>query len=367
MESKPASTHASWPCESDYLIYIAMMNKNVLFICGSLNQTMMMHQISTSMPGCNSYFTPFFADGFLGWLAKIGLLNFTILGGSHRDNTLEYIRKNNLPLDENGKARKYDLIVTCTDLITQKIFRDTPMVLVQEGIMEDETWMYSLIKYLKLPRYLANTAATGLSDQYEYFFVASEGYRDFFIRKGVKPHKMIVTGIPNFDNVEVWRENNFPFRDYILVATSSARETFKPDNRIAFLKNVKKIAGDTPIILKLHPNENKKRAIFEITRILPEALILTEGNIYPMIANCAVLITQYSTVTLVGLLLGKKVYSYLDLEAIKKLLPLQNGGKSGQQIASICMDLLNKQSLKKESINLKLQAKPKFNYFRELR
>lgn len=342
------------------------MNRNVLFICGSLNQTIMMHQIADGLAGCNSYFTPFFADGFLGWLAKMGALNFTILGGAHRENTLEYLRKNNLPLDENGVARPYDLIVTCTDLITQKILRDTRVVLVQEGIMEEETWTFPLVKHLKFPRYLANTAATGLSDQYEYFCVASEGYRDVFIRKGVKPHKIIVTGIPNFDNVEVWRKNDFPFRDYILVATSCARETFKPDDRIAFLKNVKKIAGDKPIIVKLHPNENKKRAIFEINRILPEALILTDGNIYPMIANCATLITQYSTVTLVGLLLGKKVYSYLDLVAIKRLLPLQNGGKSSQRIASICLELLNKPHLKRESTPPALRAKPKLNYFREI-
>ena len=30
------------------------------------------------------------------------------------------------------------------------------------------------------------------------FCVASEGYRDLFISKGVKPEKIYVTGIPNF-------------------------------------------------------------------------------------------------------------------------------------------------------------------------
>jgi hypothetical protein len=47
---------------------------------------------------------------------------------------------------------------------------------------------------------LAGTAATGLSDAYHAFCVASEGYRDFFIRKGARPEKIIITGIPNFDN-----------------------------------------------------------------------------------------------------------------------------------------------------------------------
>jgi hypothetical protein len=49
---------------------------------------------------------------------------------------------------------------------------------------------------------LAGTAATGLSDAYHAFCVASEGYRDFFIRKGARPEKIIITGIPNFDNCE---------------------------------------------------------------------------------------------------------------------------------------------------------------------
>ncbi|MFN3309376.1 MAG: hypothetical protein ACK44E_09225 [Anaerolineales bacterium] len=341
------------------------MTRNVLFICGSLNQTTMMHQIAQRLEGCNAYFTPFFADGFLALLGKVGLLNFTILGGRHRTSTLHYLEAHHLPVDYAGRGRHYDLIVTCTDLITQKIIRNTPTVLVQEGIMEPEDWVFPLVKHLKLPRYLANTAATGLSDQYEVFCVASEGYRDDFIRKGVKPHKLVVTGIPNFDNVSAYLENDFPFRGYVLVATSSARETFKPDDRLYFLKQVKQIANGRPIIVKLHPNEDQKRAVFEINRILPEALILSEGNIYPMIANCETLITQYSTVTFVGLLLEKEVYSYLNIEELKRLLPIQNGGKSAQRIAAICQDLLNKPRFDRQKARQAFRPKPQLSYFRD--
>lgn len=341
------------------------MNRDVLFICGSLNQTTMMHQIAQRLEGVNAYFTPFFADAPLSILAKSGFLNFTILGGRHRQQTLRYLVAHNLPIDYAGKARSYDLVVTCTDLITQKIVRKTPTVLVQEGIMEPEDWTFILVKYLKLPRYLANTAATGLSDQYEVFCVASEGYRDEFIRKGVKPHKLIVTGIPNFDNVKAYQNNDFPFKGYVLVATSSARETFKPDDRQYFLKQVKQIANGRPIIVKLHPNENHKRALFEIQRLLPEALILSEGNVYEMIANCEVLITQYSTVTFVGLLLGKEVYSYLDVQALKRLLPIQNGGRSAQRIAAICQDLLNKPRLDRQKARHSLRLKPQLSYSRD--
>ncbi len=342
------------------------MSRNVLFIGGSLNQTTMMHQIAQRLEGCNAYFTPFFADGFLGLLARAGLLDFTILGGRHRRQTLRYLREHNLPIDEGGKSRRYDLIVTCTDLITQKVLRDTPVVLVQEGIMEPEDWTFALVKYFKFPRYLANTAATGLSDQYEIFCVASEGYRDLFIRKGVKPHKIAVTGVPNLDNLEAFRQNDFPLRGYVLVATSNARETFKRDARLVFLQQVKRIAAGRPILVKLHPNENRRRAIREIERFLPEAQIFTDGDIYPMIANCDVLITQYSTVTFAGLLLGKETYSYLNLDELKKLLPLQNGGKSAQRIAAICQDLLNRPRLERKKSPFILQPKPQFLFSRDL-
>lgn len=342
------------------------MNRNVLFVGGSLNQTTMMHQIAQRLEGCNAYFTPFFADGFLGILAKLGVLDFTILGGHHRQETLRYLRENNLPIDEGGKSRKYDLIVTCTDLITQKILRNTPVVLVQEGIMEPEDWTFALVKYLKFPRYIANTAATGLSDQYEVFCVASEGYRDLFIRKGVKPHKIAVTGVPNLDNLEAYRQNDFPLKGYVLVATSSARETFKRDDRIAFLRRVREIAAGRPILVKLHPNEYRPRAIREIQHYLPEAQIYTSGNIYPMIANCDVLITQYSTVTFAGLILGKETYSYLNLDELRKLLPIQNGGKSAQRIAAICQDLLNRPRLERARSRLVWHPRPQFLFSRNL-
>jgi hypothetical protein len=59
-----------------------------------------------------------------------------------------------------------------------------------------------------------------------------------------------------------------------------------------------------------------------------------------MIANCAELITQYSTVVYVGLALGKQVHSYFDINELKRLAPVQNGGTSALNIANICKDLL---------------------------
>ena len=240
--------------------------------------------------------------------ARPGCSNTQFLGGKHYQATQDYLKKERLPVDQNGKQKDYDLVVTCTDLIVQSNIRDKRLVLVQEGITEKEDLSFWLVKYLNLPRYLANTAATGLSDAYDMFCVASPGYRELFIQKGVKPEKIMVTGIPNFDNAQEAFHNDFPYRNYVLVATSSIRETGRFDDRIGFLKKVKQIAAGRKVIFKLHPNENTQRAVKEIQSCIPEAMILQEGNTSHMIANCAVLITQVSSVVYTGIALGKEVH-----------------------------------------------------------
>ncbi|MCA9971696.1 MAG: hypothetical protein KC425_15835 [Anaerolineales bacterium] len=100
------------------------------------------------------------------------------------------------------------------------------------------------------------------------------------------------------------------------------------------------MANGRPMIFKLHPNENVARATREILALVPRALVLHEGAIEPMIANCDVLITQYSTVVYVGIALGKEVHSYFDAARLRRLLPLQNGGVSGANIAEVCRRVL---------------------------
>jgi hypothetical protein len=316
------------------------MERNILFICGSLNQTMILHKIATQLPEYHCYFTPFYADGLMGWLSAKGFLDFTILGGNHRRNTESYLQKEGLPVDFGGKARVYDAFITGTDLIVQRNVHGSPLILIQEGITEAEDWVYRLVRTMRLPRWLANTAATGLSNAYDVFCVASSGYRDFFIQKGIKPEKLRVTGIPNFDDAEFYLVNDFPQRHYALAATSSIRETLKWDNRIKFILEAKRIAAGRDLIFKLHPNENIALASYEIRKYAPEAQIFTQGNTQAMIANCDVLITQVSSVVYTGIALGKEVYSYHDVDLLRRLSPIQNGGTSAQKIAAVCRQVI---------------------------
>ncbi|HEY3876941.1 MAG TPA: glycosyltransferase, partial [Candidatus Kapabacteria bacterium] len=220
----------------------------ILFICGSMNQTTQMHKIAIELrllfPNLEQCFTPYYADGWIEWCRKRNLTNFTILGNRSRERVLKYCEKNNLAVDYQGKGGPYDLVLTCADLIVPKNIRRAPLVLVQEGMTDPEGWAYRLTRMLPvLPRWFAGTALMGLSRQYSRFCVASEAYRQWFIRKGAPPEKLIVTGIPNFDDVSKHVQNDFPLRNYFLVCTSDLRETFIPEDRKSFIQKAVRLAG----------------------------------------------------------------------------------------------------------------------------
>lgn len=310
-----------------------------LFVCGSVNQTKMMHRVSLHLPQFEAYFTPFFCDGPGGWVQRSGALDFTVLGGRFQRQTMAYLTEQGVRFDLEGRSRRYDLVVTCSDLIVPRRIRGSRMVLVQEGMTDPENLAFHLVKLLRLPRWIAQTATTGLSDLYDIFCVASEGYRDLFVRKGVRPEKLRVTGIPNFDHCEAYLDNDFPHRDYVLVATSDMRETFKFENRRKFIDRARRIANGRPLIFKFHPNEDPHRAAREVERHAPEAMHFSTANTDHMIANCEALVTRYSSVVYVAAALGKEIHSDLSPEQLQRLLPLQNGGTSAQNIAAECLRL----------------------------
>jgi hypothetical protein len=338
--------------------------KKVLLICGTLNTTTMMHRISEHLNDFECYFTHMYADGLLNFLAKKDLLNFVPLCGPIRESTTNYFTEHNLKIDYFGKANDYDLVVTCTDLIMPKNIRNAKIVHVQEGMTDPEDFRYLLVKYFKFPQFIASTSVMGLSDEYDIFCVASEGYKQKFIKKGVKSSKIRVTGIPNYDNCNSYINNKFPFKNFVLVATSDTRETFKYENRNKFIKYALKIAGSRQLIFKLHPNEKVERATREILSLAKDAVVFSKGNIHEMIANCDVLITKYSTVVYTGIALGKEVHSEINIDELKRLAPLQNGGNSAFNIALECRKLIGTSGKRAKSDLLKFEPlKPIRNAF----
>ncbi|TRZ64163.1 hypothetical protein D4R20_03105 [bacterium] len=319
-----------------------MSKKKILFIGGSLNQTTMVHKVFTHLPEYEGYFSPYYCSGFLRLAQRTGMLNFSVLGGKFKLFTEKYLKQNKLNLDYEGKLHDYDLVVTSSDLIIPNNIKKKKIVLIQEGMTDPMHFVYKIVKFFHLPRWLASTATTGQSHAYAKFCVASEGYKNFFVNKsGCKAEKIVVTGIPNFDNCAEFFNNDFPHKDYALVCTSDARETFKIENREKFIHRAKELAGGRQIIFKLHPNEKWKRAAREIKKISPDALVFSNANTNHMVANCSILIVAYSSVVYLGLTLGKEVHSTrFDVNEIKELTPIQNGGTSAKNIAEVCRELL---------------------------
>ena len=323
-----------------------MARKKVLFLIGSPNQTTQMHQIAQLLEDeFEPYFSQLYYDGwqrpFYKFLVWSGGLDRTIVTGKIKAKADKYLSEHGLRNDFEARVfdNRYDLIVCCSDVVVPwPLMKQTKTVFVQEGMTDPLNGGARLVKRLtRYPILAIGTALNGMNNCCDIYCVASEGYQQHFERVGVDANKLIVTGIPNFDNIERVRRNDFPHRGYVLVATSDLRETFTPENRPVFIRECVRIAAGRPLAFKLHPNEELPRATDEIAAHAPAGtLVFTEGNTDHMIANCVELITQYSTVVYVGLALGKPVHSYFDVDDLRRKLPWQNGGTSARRIAAIC-------------------------------
>ncbi|MFO7461942.1 MAG: hypothetical protein R6X07_15100, partial [Desulfatiglandales bacterium] len=151
--------------------------------------------------------------------------------------------------------------------------------------------------------------------------------------------KIVVTGIPNFDNCRRYFTNDFPYKNYVLACTSPLREVYQCEDRAAFIRKAVAIAGGRTLIFKLHPIENVVRATREINRYAPGAIVFMAGSAEEMIANCDVLITRFSSTAFVGVALGKETYSDFDMEKLRHLMPLQNDS-AALNIATVCRRLI---------------------------
>jgi hypothetical protein len=313
----------------------------VLFVCGSPNQTGQMLQIAGALPGVEAWFTPYYSDRpHYVAILKVGSFEPAIHGHKRRGICADELNSRGLRIDLGAEQNEYDVWVCPNDAILPQGLSRTPMVLVQEGIMEQPNWRTWVWRHTRLmPRGIATTAVFGLTKRYEKFCVASDGYRKQFLAEGIAPDKLVVTGIPNFDDFARFRDNDFPHRGYVLVCTSDGRETMMKVNRPALLKRSVQLAAGRPLVFKLHPNENVERATREILAIAPKALVFADGNAEEMVANCDVLITEHSSLTFCGLALGKEVHTNLPLEQVAALLPVQNR-RAAQEIADVIRGVL---------------------------
>jgi hypothetical protein len=318
--------------------------KEILFIGADVLQTSQLHEVAKLLPEYEHYYSPYYGDWFISLVRDLGIIDYASPGRQRGRNCLAYLQRHGLRADAYGRRGGYDLVVSCSDVLVPRNIRNCKIVVVQEGILDPEHRSYQLIrKFPFLPHWMAGTAMTGLSGMYDAICVASEGYREHLIERGADPAKIHVTGLIHFDNCKKYLDNDFPHRGYVLVCTSDGRETWKQDDRAALIARAVRIAGKRQLVFKLHPNELYDRAVREIRAQAPDALIFyrePHAKAEEMVANCEVLISEWSTLVFVALALGKECYSYHDMDVLRRLAPIQNDGTSAANVAALCRRMI---------------------------
>lgn len=338
--------------------------KNIICLVGSLNQTKQLHEISRHLTDdYNVYFTQIFGEGLLFKIAaESGLTDNTVLGknSSFTKASREYMQDHQLQYDYRAKSKGilYDLALVSTDMVFPKMFKKIKSIWIQEGMIDQMKLTGILAKKLGLPEYsTGDTSLNGTSNQADIYCAMSNGYKDYFARYGTKKEKIIVTGVPNFDNIASFEKNSYHEDGFVLIATSDIRELGGNENRINFFKKCRVIAKDKKVIYKPHPNENLERVQKELRLVLPDAEIITKPILDTLIAHCDTLITQWSSSAYVGLTLDKTVYSYFPIKELEFKKPIQNGGSSASRIAEIAREFIEFQGEKSAFIESSLLIK----------
>lgn len=330
--------------------------KNILCIVGSLNQTTQLHDIARFLDTeYNIYYSQLFGDGLAyKFVAESGFFDNTVLGknSSFTLKSKQYIKEKGLSYDYRGQSKdiEYDMAILSTDLVVPRSFLKKKTVWVQEGMIDPLTSLARMVKKLNLPTFLpGNTSLNGTSNKADIYFAASKGYKQYFNSLGTDSNKILTTGVPNFDNIAEMNKLKFEYSDYVLVATSDIRDLGGNEDRVHFIKECVKIADGKQLIFKLHPNENFEKSSREIRENAPaNTMIFNTGSIDPMIAHCHTLITQYSSTVYLGMILGKKIYSYFPIEELEANVPIQNGGTSAEVISKIIRDFMEFEGQKED-------------------
>lgn len=321
---------------------------NILFLPGTEIHFKQMSEIANSLSDIDIYFAPFFADGKLELLRKTHIFDFifrkTPLGNSSHRKIKKIILESGFKTDEKAKKRDYDLVVVPSDIYLPSKIIKSKIVLIQEGGLYPDNFILSLVKIGIAPRFFANTAALGLSDKYEFFCVASEEYRKFFIERGIKSEKLRVTGISYYDNFEKYRvyPKKIPKlpKKYVLACMSPSWESLglEWDSLISKARRKAKELK-IPLVVKVHPREER----YQIRRLRKQNILVYQKPTAEYFAASAKYAFVQSSTSIYSLIhFGIPTESTkLDIEKCKKLMAWQNNGTSAKNIAAVCREILN--------------------------
>ncbi len=162
----------------------------ILFVCGSARQTREMHQIAQELSNCRVWFTPYYGGTLLTMLRELGMLERTIAGNRLGQECLGYLRNHHLPIDLDGRRARYDLVVTCSDLVLARNTRGRRLVVVHNGRLGVSHLLGSRIAH-RLSRWLGQSPSR--------WCVTSEADRESLRRLGFPGERITVIGSAGHD------------------------------------------------------------------------------------------------------------------------------------------------------------------------
>ncbi len=157
----------------------------VLFVCGADRQTHEMHRIAQQLSDCRVWFTPYYGGTVLTMLRELGMLERTIAGNRLGEECLGYLRNHHLPIDLDGRRARYDLVVTCSDLVLARNTRARRVVVVHNGRLGVSHLLGSRIAH-RLSRWLGQSPSR--------WCVTSEADRESLHRLGFPGERITVIG-----------------------------------------------------------------------------------------------------------------------------------------------------------------------------
>ncbi|ABX12039.1 UDP-N-acetylglucosamine 2-epimerase [Nitrosopumilus maritimus] len=148
----------------------------------------------------------------------------------------------------------------------------------------------------------------------DYICVWGNIVRKISSENGINENKIIEVGNPVFDNLSKCKN-----KEYVLLTTSwltnnqifdySAKKILNYEKTIEEIaKIIKKL--NLELVVKLHPAPSERDVGKSISKTMPKARIVKDGNIHELINNCRLMIvTDFSTTILEGTLFEKPVIS----------------------------------------------------------
>jgi len=284
------------------------MRKRIFFICGSMNQTTQMHQVSKHLPDYEHSFSPYYCHGFDEILRRLGLIEFTIAGNKVVGRCRTYLQNHGLFIDYQERIRPTTWWLPARMYISRRTSETTGSYWFKRDYRPG---IHNVSSRQTPP--VPSTVDGGYGDDRSQrripgFLCRKRGIPRFLHPKRRAPEKIVVTGIPNSMTAAILHQR-FSLQALRAGLHVTLRELFRREDREAFIRRAVEIAGGRQLIFKLHPIENVERATREIIAHAPGAMVFATGSAEEMIANCDVLITRFSSTAFVGVALGKETYS----------------------------------------------------------